>query len=898
MKDQKFIAQLSLLYENWNQDSVQPKANYYNGLGENSSELSTINLMQLLNFAVECLTPEEIYCQVGCGKGDTLIGALLNHPEQMVYAIDQFSEFDQRLEKLIENLVKFGLEEQVFFCNQEVEEFFFQLREMRLPDKIGVYFYNGNHGYRSQLLGLLLVTPFLADQALIIINDSNWGTVQQATWDFIAAYPQCQLALDLSTTQDSDRGFGNGIQVLSWDIERINHHDWTNFCQIRNQSVVRAIYSLPCQQNKKALASLYQEAIELHQQGHLTGAEEKYQQFIRWDERNFDIWYNLGMLYYTTERYPEAINALCKALEIDAAKALVYYGIGMVLQKVDNHPEAIAAYERAIEIDPNYIDAYNNLGNILLWNGNYKQAEELYRQAIAINPNHIGSHINLGNALLMQGQPEEAIELYEQLQHREPSNPDILHNLAISRLRKQLKLPTLYSTEAEVNYYRQQFTQGLHNLIQQTALFTPENVNNALIGIGANTNFFLAYQGLNDRELQSYYGEFVERVVTASYPAFIQPRSLPPRTENDQIRIGYISVNMRQHVVANLSLGWLRYCDRQRFEIYAYYLDQKIDSVSEEFQLYSDIFHHIVYSSVEIVAQQIIADQLDILVFIDIGMYPKSTLLAALRLAPIQCTTWCHPVTSGLPNIDYFLSSDLMEPENGQDHYSETLIRLPNLGVSYSKPPIPPLTKSRSDFNLPEDNIIYLSCQSLYKYLPQYDYIFAEIAAQVSQSKFAFLAHDTESVTNLFRQRLQRAFETLGLNSEKYCIILPRMSTVDYLQLNLLSDIFLDTFSWSGGKTTLEAIACNLPVVTCPGEFMRGRHSYGILRMLGVTETIADTEAEYIKIAVKLGLNSDWRHDIIKRIKERHDYLYNDQECVKGLEAFYQQAVQSRRENF
>jgi predicted O-linked N-acetylglucosamine transferase (SPINDLY family) len=110
--------------------------------------------------------------------------------------------------------------------------------------------------------------------------------------------------------------------------------------------------------------------------------------------------------------------------------------------------------------------------------------------------------------------------------------------------------------------------------------------------------------------------------------------------------------------------------------------------------------------------------------------------------------------------------------------------------------------------------------------------------------------------------------------------------------INLLSDVYLDTFTWSGGNTTLEAIACNLPVVTCPGEFMRGRHSYSFLKMIGVTDTIAQNEVEYIEIAVKLGLDPAWRRNIAERISESHDRLYDDTTCVAGLETFYQQVVQ------
>ena len=89
----------------------------------------------------------------------------------------------------------------------------------------------------------------------------------------------------------------------------------------------------------------------------------------------------------------------------------------------------------------------------------------------------------------------------------------------------------------------------------------------------------------------------------------------------------------------------------------------------------------------------------------------------------------------------------------------------------------------------------------------------------------------------------------------------------------------------------MEAIACNLPVVTCPGEFMRGRHSYAMLKVLGVTDTIANNEAEYIEIAVRLGLDQEWRNSIVKRMIQRHSYLFDDKTCVEALDAFFSRVV-------
>lgn len=1007
MDYQRFIEHLPDLYDNWDQESVRPKSNLFQQVLEQVRGMTTANVMQLLNFAIDCMEPDDIYCEVGC-QGATLIGALVDHPGQMAYAVNNFSKFDtsgETFEKLTENLSAFSLEEQVFICNQDFDEFLFELREIETENKIGVYFYNGAYDYRSQILGLLLVRPFLADKALLILGNSNGSAVQQAIWDFITAHPQCQILLDLPTPEDGHCTFWDGIQILNWDIKRDYDYSFIHIKTRQNKALVQAIcnWEVEFYNKRKALGKLHGEALALQHYGYYEEAEKKYKEILHWNENQADVLLNLGMLYYTTNRYQQALNMLLKSLEIEPSKAIQHYSIGLVLQKVGTIPQAIQAYQQAIALEPQWIEPYNNLGNIFLSDGELEQAESIYRKAIAANPNHFGSYLNLGNVLLKQHQVDEAIETYEKALHLKHRDPDILYNLGVAfaakndpaqaalhygyayyrrgeyqeainqyqhfletqtgdvpfyialaecykgsaqyeqtiktyqegiklypkaaelyfslalvlqkfgctqealtvateasqlvpdsltlKIQKQRMLPIVYETEEEIDFYRRRFTQGLKELIQQTSLDTPKARESALTGVGSYTNFYLQYQGKNDLELQKRYGQFVHQVMAANYPQWAKPLSTPPLSPNGKIRIGYISNCMRSHTVGKLMLGWLGYRNRQEFEVYCYHTDPTADSLTQQFRLYSDNFYHIP-EDLEAVCKQVISAQLHVIVFLDIGMHPQTTQIAGLRLAPVQCTTWGHPITSGLPTIDYFLSSDLMEPENAQAHYSEQLICLPNIGISYPTPIISEQKKPRLEFELRDEAVVYLSCQSLFKYLPQYDYVFAAIAQRVPQAQFAFISHGSSHINEKFRQRLQRAFAKFGLNSEEYCVILLRQNWLSYLNLNLVSDVFLDTFSWSGGNTTLEAVACNLPIVTCPSEFMRGRHSYGILKMLGVTDTIAKNEAEYIKIAVRLGLDQEWRASIVERMVQRHSYLYDDRTCVEALEAFYRRVVQ------
>jgi len=538
---------------------------------------------------------------------------------------------------------------------------------------------------------------------------------------------------------------------------------------------------------------------------------------------------------------------------------------------------AIAQYRKFLDFHPGDADIHQRLSDCYR---NLNLLDEYFatlRAGIELYPTAGHLHFKLIIDLRRYGHIQAAIVCAENACQLLPDDYTF-------KILKYLTVPSIYDRPEEIKFYRHYFTQGLENLIQQTSLTSPQEKNNALRGIASLTNFHLSYQAQNDRELQSQYGKLVHKIMAANFPEWVKPLYLAKIQPGQKIRIGYLSYYLHSYSGTLWLIGWLRYCDRQNFEIYCYYVGNSPDAVTQQFQDYSHVFHHIPHD-LPSVCQQIISDDLHILVFPEIGMDPQTMQIAGLRLAPIQCTAWGHPVTSGLPTVDYFLSSELMEPENAQTHYSEKLIFLPNIGVSYPKPYIPPICKTRTDFQLPDDAVIYLCCQAPFKYLPQYDFILPEIALLVTKAKFVFLRGEP------LQNRIQRAFSTVGLDSQDYCLFLSIPERLDYLMINLLSDVYLDTFTWSGGNTSLEAIACNLPIVTCPGEFMRGRHSESFLKMLRVTDTIAHNEAEYIQVAVKLGLDPIWRSNIAQQMSQNQDLLFDDQACVKGLEAFYKKVV-------
>jgi predicted O-linked N-acetylglucosamine transferase (SPINDLY family) len=269
-----------------------------------------------------------------------------------------------------------------------------------------------------------------------------------------------------------------------------------------------------------------------------------------------------------------------------------------------------------------------------------------------------------------------------------------------------------------------------------------------------------------------------------------------------------------------------------------------------------------------------------------------SLQLAAQRLAPVQCNSWGHPETSGMPTLDYFISSDLMEPADADAHYTEKLIRLPNLSVYYEPVNAEPAAMTREELGVRSSATAFWSAQSLYKYLPQYDEVFARIAKRSGDCQFIFVRHHGgPQVNELFEARLDRAFAEHGLKSSDHCVFLPRMSLNKFVAAAGLCDIFLDSIGWSGCNSALESLQHDLPIVTLRGALMRGQHSAAILQMMNISETVAGTVDEYVAVATRLAGAPEERRQLKERVTANKHRLYRDRACITALEDFLETSV-------
>ncbi len=365
-----------------------------------------------------------------------------------------------------------------------------------------------------------------------------------------------------------------------------------------------------------------------------------------------------------------------------------------------------------------------------------------------------------------------------------------------------------------------------------------------------------------------------------------------PPGPQERIRLGIVSGFFRQHSNWKIPIkGWLKMLDRDRFDVSCYYTGAERDGETDAAAALCDRF---VQGPLSLDAwrRTILDDKPHVLIFPEIGMDKVSAQLAAQRLAAVQCASWGHPVTSGFPTIDYFISSDLMEPADAASHYSERLVRLPNLSIYYEPPTFRRLRSTGRNLVCAQDAVVYWCCQSLPKYLPQFDDVFARIAAEVPDCQFTFIEFGGgKGVTEMFRSRLERAFKAVGLDAADHCVFLPRLAPDRFVAAIGQCDVVLDSIGWSGCNSILESLVHDIPIVTFAGEMMRGRHTAAILKMMEIRGTTAQTIDEYVSMAVLLGRDAGQRVELSGEIARKKHRVYRDRECIVALEAFLENAV-------
>jgi protein O-GlcNAc transferase len=584
-------------------------------------------------------------------------------------------------------------------------------------------------------------------------------------------------------------------------------------------------------------------------------------------------WLMQARAAHESEQLQQAGHLYRQVIAVDPRQADAWLGLGLIARSVGAREAAIETLTRAVTLAPQQGEFRMHLAWALQEHGRMADAAGHWQLACSTRPQDAVCFESLGIVLQAMGRSAESLAAYARAESLQPT-------LALRAKQAALISPIVVSREA-MAAERERMAQALL-VVDDPALPRIDDP----IESGLWTNFYLAYHGLCDRDLQQLSAQAYRRLCPTL--DHVAPHCALPRRPG-RIRIGLISQFFYNHSIGRTSKGLIAQLDRADFEVTAIFIAPGVDDDFSGF-IRAQAEHSIdVPQQLAAARRQIEALQLDILFYQDIGMEPFSYFLAYSRLAAVQCVSFGHPDTTGIATIDWWISNDLYETGAADAHYSERLFLLRGLGslAYYQKPQLPLQRRTRADHGFGAEEHLYLCPQNLFKLHPDMDALIAGILRADPRGRLVLIQARIAHWDRLLKQRFAASMPDVV----DRIVFLPRMATADYVNLIALADVMLDTVHFNGMNTSLEAFAVGTPVVTLPGEFQRGRHTQAMYRRMGLDDAICCDAAHYVAMAVRLGTDAGSRAAMSARILAQHHVLYQDINVVREFERFFRFAV-------
>lgn len=679
----------------------------------------------------------------------------------------------------------------------------------------------------------------------------------------------------------------------------------------------------------------------LLQTGEISAAIRHCESALRLDP-DYAIGYNnLGLALTARGEFDRAVAAFQRALALDTSLQIARMNMAIAFERSNRPARALEAYEGVLSGAPRHADALTGRGAALVRLNRAQAALDSFDAALGLRADDATILAHKASALLALDRAAEALVFADAALRRRESFVDALNIRAAALctlfrpaealrcIDRALELDprhveswctgalvhqNLGDHRSAVNSFRRALSLDPACVLARTRLISacipsvPDSAgadSQARIALDAELTLFeewlrerelnaddawtvakqqffhLSYQEESNKALLQRYRRTSARRLACAAPEMSRPRE--PGAPPGKFRLGIASAHVFDHsVYSAIVQGWLRRLDRGEFETLLFSLGAKRDAATEEAEALVDHFESGTRTAADwaVVIRQ---RKLDALIFPEIGMDPTTLALANLRLAPRQFAAWGHPETSGLPTIDYYLSAEAFEPADADEHYSEKLIRLPNLGVYYEPYRAVPTPVDFGALGIPADGPRFVCPGTPFKYRPEDDSVLIDIARRVRRCSFIFFNHDKVELSNKLRDRLAAAFTRAGLDPGRYLVWIPWLPRPAFLGLLRQADVYLDTIGFSGFNTLMQAVEVHLPSVAYEGRFMRGRLGSGILRRLGLPELVASNRAHYVDIAVQLAENTGKRAELRDKLRLAEHRAYADGGAVDAL---------------
>jgi protein O-GlcNAc transferase len=612
------------------------------------------------------------------------------------------------------------------------------------------------------------------------------------------------------------------------------------------------------------------------------------------------LWHLLAVAKLAAGDAVAAEQAAREACALTPTAADYHNTLALSLERQGRRQDAATLWSDCLAVHPAHADSAYNLGRLELARGDAATARACFERALAARPDWAEAWCNLGHARHAARDARGAEDAFVAATRHAPQAVEPYTNLARLReeagdfdaamawykralecgvepatlLRFALACPIFAVDAVDIAAHRARVTDNLARLAGHLgALVDPATQ------VGT-PSFYFAYHGANDRELMA-------AVDAVTRPAW-QPPALPTVLRGaHRPRVAVVSAYLHAHTIGRLYAPLLEALPRDGFELAVVAVGAREDALAQRIAAAAD--RHVAVAAEHGAARQALAAlDADVVFFPDVGMDPVTTWLAAERFAPVQCVGWGHPVTTGRASMDYFVSSDLLEPEDAVQHYTESLASLPAWPVVYEDPGMPSPRPGRTSFGFAADERIYLCPQSLFKLHPDFDAYLGAILAADPDGRVILI----ESRAS-WRDRLEQRFTAhLGPLARRIEFV-PAQDPVGFKALLAAADVVLDTIHFSGGYTSFETLWAEVPFVTERGAFMRGRVTAGLADLLGLPAAIARGAADYATRAVELAHAGPARARFVDALRERKYALLDlAPSVVPAYRAFFALALE------
>lgn len=551
---------------------------------------------------------------------------------------------------------------------------------------------------------------------------------------------------------------------------------------------------------------------------------------------------NLAELLRATGRSDEAIAAFERALAADPTDALIRNNYGGALIEAGRLDDAMSELERALSFDPEQHRARTNLGAALLGLGRVEEAVAMLEQAVARLPGSAAAHASLGAALVRAGKKQAARPVLERAVALEPRAAEPRATLAGCLV-----------AEGRVDEALQQYREALELRPGLLEAWSPMLLT---MHYGAG----LSPEAIFDEALR--YGRALERSLPADTRA---PSPIEPAPRR-RLRLGYVSPDLRRHPVGYFLAKVVEAHDRHAFELYAYSDARAGDDVTERLRDALPGFRDTFALSDAALAERIAADGIDVLV--DLAGHTTGHRLGvfARRPAPVQVSWLGYPGTTGVGAIGFRITDGVADPPGAADGlHTEALLRLPDCFVAWARPAaLAPLGPPPS---LAGGSVTFGCFNNAAKLSPRALALWARILDGVPGSRL-LLKTGGQAIAGS-RERVRARCEAAGLPSARVVFLDVKARPEDGLGDYAGVDLALDPFPYNGTTTTCEALSMGVPLVALRGASHVARVSASILESIGERTLVAESEAEYLAIAVGLALDPARLAALRTRLPER-----------------------------